>query len=283
MTDYSKKVREEITNSLVEAIKAGTAPWTRPWAGREAPKNISGREYSGINTLILSVKGLALDGGADPRWATFKQISERGLRVKKGSKGTHVTLWKPLTDELNEVVAVVQRFFTVFHASQVEGITKYTPPPLNEFEAHETAEKIISASGAEIIYGGARAFYQPSTDSIHMPPKGDFISATGYYSTLLHELTHWTGHSSRLKRDIYGGKHSTAYAREELVAEIGSMFISCAAKIPQSEEVFNNHASYVDGWLECIKNDPNAIFKAAADANRAADYILTKAGVKYVD
>ena len=284
MTDYSKKVREEITNSLVEAIKAGTAPWTRPWRGREAPKNISGREYSGINTLLLTIKGLQLDGGTDPRWMTFHQAEEHGLRVKKGAKGAHVTLWKPLTetDEQNnsKVVAVVQRFFTVFHASQVEGIAEYTPPPVNEIKAHETAEKIISASGAEIIFSGGRAFYQPSTDSIHMPPKGDFFNATGYYSTLLHELTHWTGHSSRLKRNIYGGKHSTAYAREELVAEIGSMFISCAAKIPQSEEVFQNHASYVDGWLECIKNDSNALFKAAADANRAADFILTKAGIK---
>ena len=273
-----KKVREEITNCLVEAIKAGTAPWTRPWRGSEAPKNISGREYSGINMLILTVKGLELDGGRDPRWLTYCQANERGMKIKKGAKGTHVTLWKPMTDEQDEIVAVVQRFFTVFHASQVEGIGEYTPPPVNEIEAHETAEKIISASGAEIIYGGGRAFYQPSTDSIHMPPKGDFINATGYYSTLLHELTHWTGHKSRLNRDIYGGKHTTAYAREELVAEIGSMFISCAAKIPQSDDVFQNHASYVDSWLECIKNDQNAIFKAAADANRAADYILK--GVK---
>ena len=271
-----KNVREEITNSLVDAIKAGTAPWTRPWRGGEAPKNISGREYSGINTLILTVKGMELDGGLDPRWMTYCQANERGLKIKKGAKGTHVTLWKPITedDEQDKVVAVVQRFFTVFHASQVEGITEYTPPTVNEIEAHETAEKIISASGAEIIYGGGRAYYQPSTDSIHMPPKEDFINATGYYSTLLHELTHWTGHSSRLNRNLSGGKHTTAYAREELVAEIGSMFISCAAKIPQSEEVFQNHASYVDGWLECVKNDPNAIFKAAADANRAADYIL---------
>ena len=265
----------------MEAIKAGTAPWTRPWLGREAPKNISGREYSSINTLILTVKGLALDGGTDPRWMTYHQAKEHGLRVKKGAKGTHVTLWKPIVDaDEQEIVAVVQRFFTVFHASQVDGIAEYTPTPVNEIEAHETAEKIISASGAEIIYGGGRAFYQPSTASIHMPPKGDFINATGYYSTLVHEFTHWTGHSSGFKRDLSGGKYTTSYAREELVAEIGSMFISCAAKIPQSEEVFQNHASYVDGWLECIKNDSNAIFKAAADANRAADYILTKAGIK---
>jgi antirestriction protein ArdC len=276
-----KNVREEITNSLVDAIKTGTAPWTRPWRGGEAPKNISGREYSGINTLILTVKGLELDGGLDPRWMTYCQANERGMKIKKGAKGTHVTLWKPIT-EANEqeekIVAVVQRFFTVFHASQVEGITEYTPPTVNEIEAHETAEKIISASGAEIVYGGARAYYQPSTDSIHMPPKEDFISATGYYSTLLHELTHWTGHSTRLNRNISGGRYSQTYAREELVAEIGSMFISCAAKIPQSDDVFQNHASYVDSWLECIKNDQNAIFKAAADANRAADYILK--GVK---
>ena len=276
-----KNVREEITNTLVDAIKAGTAPWTRPWRGREAPKNISGREYSGINTLILTVKGLELDGGLDPRWMTYCQANERGMKIKKGAKGTHVTLWKPITEDYEQeekIVAVVQRFFTVFHASQVEGIDEYTPQPVNEIEAHETAEKIISASRAEIIYGGGRAYYQPSTDSIHMPPKGDFINATGYYSVLLHELTHWTGHSSRLNRNITSGKYTQTYAREELVAEIGSMFISCAARIPQSDEVFQNHASYVDSWLECIKNDPNAIFKAAADANRAADYILK--GVK---
>ena len=276
-----KNVREEITNTLVDAIKAGTAPWTRPWRGGEAPKNISGREYSGINTLILTVKGLELDGGLDPRWMTYCQANERGMKIKKGAKGTHVTLWKPITEDYEQeekIVAVVQRFFTVFHASQVEGIDEYTPQPVNEIEAHETAEKIISASRAEIIYGGGRAYYQPSTDSIHMPPKGDFINATGYYSVLLHELTHWTGHSSRLNRNITSGKYTQTYAREELVAEIGSMFISCAARIPQSDEVFQNHASYVDSWLECIKNDPNAIFKAAADANRAADYILK--GVK---
>ena len=219
-----------------------------------------------------------MDGGTDPRWMTFHQAEEHGLRIKKGAKGTHVTLWKPITEadeqDNSKVVAVVQRFFTVFHASLVEGIGEYTPPTVNEIEAHETAEKIISPSGAEIIYGGGRALYQSSTDTIHMPPKGDFISATGYYSTILHELTHWTGHSSRLKHDIYCGKHTTAYAREELVAEIGSVFISCAAKIPQSEEVFNNHASYVDERLECIKSGSNVIFKATADANRAADYIL---------
>ena len=284
--DYTKKIREEITSSLVEAIKSGTAPWTRPWQGREAPKNVSGREYSGINTLILTVKGMELDGGRDPRWLTFCQANERGLKIKKGAKGTHVTLWKPFIESNEEdakdtkIVAVIQRFFTVFHASQVEGIDEYTPPPVNEFEAHETAEKIIRASQAKIFYGGGEAYYQPQNDFIQMPPKGDFRTSTGYYSVLLHELTHWTGHSSRLKRNLTGGRSSQTYAREELVAEMGSMFISCAAKIPQSEEVFQNHASYVDGWLECIKNDPNAIFKAAADANRAADYILKNAGIQ---
>ncbi|MBQ6002310.1 MAG: DUF1738 domain-containing protein [Synergistaceae bacterium] len=165
---------------------------------------------------------MELDGGKDPRWITFHQASERELKVKKSTKGTRVTLWKPLTeaDEQDKIVAVIQRFFTIFHASQVKGISEYTPPPINEIEAHETAEKIITASGATILYGGGRAFYQPSTDSIHMPPKGEFI------------LTHWTGYSSRLKRDIYAGRSLAPYAREELVAEIGNVFISSASKIP---------------------------------------------------
>ena len=274
MNEKLKEYREEITAKLVEAIKAGTAPWQMPWNGRSAPQNgISGRMYRGINQIILMAKGAKIDGGEDPRWVTFKQASEKGWKVKKGSKGTHVVLWKPYgtkdeeTGEI-EITGVMQKFFTVFHATQIDGIGKYEPAELNEIEAYDKAEEIIRNSGAKIYYGGGSAYYSPTKDYIQLPIKGDFKSTEGYYSTLLHELTHWTGHASRLNR----GFGNEAY--EELVAEIGSMFVSSSAGIPQTEGEFQNHASYVDSWLTAIKHDPNALFKAAADANRAADYLL---------
>ena len=162
----------------------------------------------------------------------WKQSRQVQLHVHvRGREGKHPKTYQAenirasIHEDDEKIVAVMQRFFTVFHASQVEGIDEYTQQQVNEIEAHETAEKIISASNA-------------------------------------------------LKRNLTGERYSRTYAREELVAEIGSMFISCAAKIPQGDEVFQNHASYVDSWLEYIKDDPNAIFKAAADANRATDYIL---------
>ena len=281
MNEALEKFKGEIVQKLVSAIEQGTAPWQRPWRGREAHQNaVTGRLYTGINQLALEMKSMDIDGGHDPRWLTFNQAKEKGWKIKKGSKGTHVTLWKPIVDEAlpegDNVIAVWEKVFTVFHASQIEGIGEYVIPEINEIEANDRAEQIISSSGARIEYGGGRAFYRPSEDFIRIPPKEDFITAEGYYSTLLHELIHWTGHSSRLNRDQSGWKHSSSYAFEELVAEIGSIFVACSARIPQSEEHFKNHASYVDGWLSIIKSDKNALFRAVAAANRAADYLIKK-------
>ena len=199
------------------------------------------------------------------------------------AKGTRVLLWKPTigTDEHGnrEITAVLQRTFTVFHASQIEGIPDYIPPKLNIIEAHEKAERIIANSGAEIVFGGGEAFYSPSGDYIQMPPKTDFRTAEGYYSTFLHELVHFTGHPSRLDRAQRCGRFSKDYAFEELIAEMGSLFIASTAGIPQSETEFQNHASYIDSWLSNLRNDNMYIFKAATEASKAAGYLLSRANI----
>ena len=282
MNETLTKFREETTTRIIEAIKAGTAPWQRPWNGSYGAQNaISHRLYNGINQILLMFEGMKIDGGTDPRWLTFKQASDNGWKVKKGSKGTHVTLWKPIIkakeNELDddEVLGVMQRVFTVFHASQIDGISEYKPVQPNEIKSHERAEQIITNSKAKINYGGNEAFYSPSGDYIQLPVKSDFKSTESYYSTALHELVHWTGHSSRLDRkleDYHIAKNNRAF--EELIAEIGSMFVSCEAGIQQSEGEFQNHASYVDGWISYLEKDSNAIFKAAAQASKAADFLL---------
>ena len=275
MNKAVQEFREELTGKIIQAIQDGTAPWQRPWNGREAHQNaLTKRQYTGINQLALSIKGMEFDEGKDPRWLTFKQASDNGWKIKKGSKGTHVTLWKPFVDEKNEISAVWEKVFTVFHASQIDGIGEYVPPEINEIESHEKAEEIIRNSNADIQYGGGSAFYRPSEDFIQMPPKDDFKSMENYYSTLLHELTHWTGHSSRLNRNQNGGKYSKDYAFEELIAEMGSMFVVSSAGIIQTDGEFQNHASYVDSWLKNLKRDSNYIFKAAAEANKAANFLL---------
>ena len=280
--------REEITAKIITALETGTAPWQQPWNGAEGPQNgITKHQYSGINTIILSLAMMTMDGDKkrDPRWYTFRQVAqqENGSYVRKGERGTKVLLWRPTisTDEngKREITSVLQRTFTVFHASQIEGIPDYVPPKLNIIEAHEKAERIINDSGARINFGGGEAFYKPSEDYIQMPPKTDFKSAEGYYSTFLHELVHFTGHPSRLDRVQRCGKFSADYAFEELIAEMGALFIASSAGIPQSETEFQNHASYIDSWLGNLRNDNRYIFKAAAEASKAAGYLLRRAGI----
>ena len=286
MASKTTDFREEITEKIITAIENDTAPWQQPWNGAEAPQNgITKHQYNGINTVILSLAmmGMDWDKRNDPRWLTYRQAQSNDWYVRKGEKGTRVILWKPTigTDEHGnrEITAVLQRTFTVFHASQIEGIPDYVPPEINIIEAHEKAEKIIANSGAKIVFGGGEAFYSPSKDYIQMPPKTDFRTAEGYYSTFLHELVHFTGHPSRLDRAQRCGRFSKDYAFEELIAEMGSLFIASSAGIPQSETEFQNHASYIDGWLSNLRSDNMYIFKAAAEASKAAGYLLKKAGI----
>lgn len=291
MAEVKKPFHEVVAERLIEQLKAGTAPWQRPWdagePGAYMPMNpTTGKRYKGINALQLMAQERN-----DSRWLTYKQAVAAGAQVRKGEKGTPIQYWKfseeqnklddngrPVKDAQGEPVKVtvmLERprvfFATVFNAEQVDGL-----PPMQRkeqtWDAIERAEKIIAASGAVIRHdGGARAFYRSSTDDIHLPDRGQFATAADYYGVKLHELGHWTGHGSRLDRDLGHPFGSEEYAKEELRAEIASMIIGDELGIGHDPE---QHAAYVGSWIKALEDDPLEIFRASSDAEKIHDYVL---------
>jgi antirestriction protein ArdC len=281
---------QEVTDRIIAALEAGTPPWRRPWdpdkaGGPAMPRNAAtGQRYRGINVLTLGMSVLAFASG-DPRWATYKQAEDRGWQVRKGERGTTGYFFKRLElrddtkpDDDEDAVRRIPllRAFTLFHASQIDGIPDFIPPTIEEapWRAPEAAEIIIANSGAIVRFGGERAFYSPATDHIQMPPQSAFATAEGFCGTLLHETCHWSGGPTRLNRDLRNHFGSHDYAREELRAEIGQMMISGELGIAVSDDDFSNNAAYVASWLEKLRSDRKEIFRAAADAQRIADYLL---------
>ena len=233
----------------------------------------------------------------DPRWMTYRQAAELAWQVRKGEKGTQIEFWevKAGRDTRSEPIRagdgdghqpadepdegrgnrLIHRVYTVFNAKQIEGIPEWTPNERTVFEVVEAAEQILKNSGATILHDQAdRAFYNRSSDSIHLPPKQAFKDAAGYYGTALHELAHWTGHPSRLDRATLNETYrfgDISYAKEELRAELASVFLAAERGIPHDPE---QHAAYVSSWINVLKQDKNEIFRAAHDASRAADFLL---------
>jgi antirestriction protein ArdC len=166
------------------------------------------------------------------------------------------------------------RAFTLFHASQIDDIPPYVPPTVEEapWRAPEAAEIILANSGAVVRFGGDKAFFSPTTDHIQMPPQAAFATAEKYCGVLLHEMSHWTGAESRLNRDLRNRFGSHDYSREELRAEISQVMICTELGISDCD--FSNNAAYLTSWLEKLRSDRKEIFRAAADAQRIADYLL---------
>lgn len=291
-SNLNKAYRIEITKKIIEALKNGTAPWQKPWEGDYRPINATtGTRYRGINSLLLSLIGEELDKGGDPRWATYLQAQKNGWRIKKNSKATQITFWKPIEvqpenenedDNISQSkTKFVMKRFNVFHASQIEGIPPYAvPKQMESDERSERIEEIISNSGADIRHGGFRAFYSPSGDFIQMPERVYFVNVESYYATLLHELSHWTAHEKRLNRHLSAFKGSLEYANEELIAEISSMFLCSALEIAQTQEHFDNHAAYVGSWIKILGSDHNAIFKASSEAEKITDFLMNFSSTK---
>lgn len=283
---------EQVAAKLIEQLEQGTAPWQKPWQPGELrlPYNpTTGKEYKGMNTLWLEMQGRS-----DPRWMTYNQAGAEGAQVRKGEKGCHIVYWKfndekKLTDDQGKPVIDPEtgkqktinvqlerpRSFTavVFNAEQIDGL-----PPLearqirSEPERNARAETILANSGADIRHQeGNRAFYSPSTDRITLPERGQFPTSDNYYATALHEVGHWTGHPSRLDRDLSNPFGSEGYAREELRAEIASLMIGERLEIGHDP---SQHAAYVGSWVKALKEDPKEIFRAAADAERIAGYVM---------
>jgi antirestriction protein ArdC len=279
---------QEVTHRIIAALEAGTPPWRRPWdpdkaGGPAMPRNAAtGQRYRGINVLTLGMSALAFSSG-DPRWATYKQAEDRGWQVRRGEHGTTGFFFKRLElrddtkpDDDEDAVRRIPllRAFTLFHASQIDGIPDYIPPTIAEapWRAPEAAEIILANSGAVIRIGGDRAFYLPATDHIQLPPQSAFATAEKFCGVLLHEMSHWSGAASRLNRDLRNPFGSHDYACEELRAEIGQMMVCGELGIADCD--FSNNAAYVASWLEKLRSDRKEIFRAAADAQRIADYLL---------
>lgn len=274
-------VYEIVTERIIAQLEAGTIPWRRPWQGVDMPANVvSGKPYSGINTILL-----AFAGYQSPWWATMKQGNKLGGRVRKGERSTMVTFWKLLerTDEAGTKKNVpMLRYYRVFNVEQFEGLElpakRGAVKPTESVEPIPAAQAIADgyADGPETIHGGDRACYTPKADRITLPNSEAFESMEAYWATRFHEMGHSTGHSSRLDR--FDGETrlspfgSPDYSREELVAEFCSAFLSAVAGIDQTTE--GQSASYIASWIKRLKDDPKLVVNAAGKGQKAANRIL---------
>jgi antirestriction protein ArdC len=283
-----RDIHAEITNKLIAAIEANPGTPVMPWRRSAGPlfmpvNALTGNAYSGINVVSLWVSAEA-QSYATPIWATYRQWSELGCQVRKGEKSSLVVFYKEYDSEPDPDIADdngkrrVARASCVFNASQVDGFTApAAPQPLGPVERLQAVDAFIAATGARIEHGGERAFYRPSTDHIQMPDEGLFCGTDtmsrgeAYYAVLAHELTHWSGASIRLGRDMGKRFGDAAYAAEELVAEIASAFLCAELGITQDTRA--DHAQYLAHWLKLLKDDSRAIFTAAAKASEAVAYL----------
>ena len=277
----------EVTARIIAELEAGRFPWVQPWSSTTAapglPCNaVTGRRYSGINILLLW--GAVIERAyASQGWLTFRQAQEAGGCVRKGERGTTVVYADRFTPEQERerarsdgddprTIPFLKRF-TLFNIDQCDGLPErlaVSAPPLPERATMPVAEALIEASGADFRIGGSKAYYAPGADYVQVPPQPAFHHQIDYYRTALHELGHWTGHSSRLGRDQSHPFGSAEYAREELCAELASAYLCAALGIVPTVR----HADYLAFWLEVLRADPRAIFRAASHASRAADYLL---------
>jgi antirestriction protein ArdC len=281
-------VYSRVTAKIIADLEKGVRPWFKPWNAEHAagritrPLRASGQPYKGINVLMLW--GAAeLKGFACPIWMTFRQAQELGAHVRKSEHGSLVVYADKITrtetgddgEESSREIAFMKGY-TVFNCEQIEGLPPHfyatATPPKSDMERIADAESFAANTGATVRHGGNQAYYSITNDYVQMPPFECFRDAESYYATLLHELTHWTRHEKRLNRE-FGRKRwgDAGYAAEELVAELGSAFLS--ADLGITPEPRDDHSSYLASWLEVLKNDNRAIFSAAAHAQRAADFL----------
>lgn len=290
-TSNRKDVYAEVTNQIIEQLEAGVRPWHKPWnaeyaAGRiTRPLRHNGENYQGINILMLWAEAESKGFGC-PYWLTFQQAKQLGGNVRKGEKGSMVvyanTFKKKEENEAGEEQERDIPFlkqYSVFNAEQCDGLPAHfellVKPPQDDMTRLEHAEAFFASTQAEIREGGTKAYYSISSDHIQMPHFKTFRDAESHAATLSHELIHWTRHQSRLDREL-GRKRwgDEGYAMEELVAELGAAFLS--ADLSLTPELREDHASYIDNWLEVLKQDKRAIFTAASLASKAVEYLLSR-------
>jgi len=304
-----KDYYEEITNKIIKALENNTRPWVQPWDGGmlPIPKRHNSTAYQGINMLILWQE--AGEGGySSPYWMTFKQAKILGGNVRKGETGATIFYAGTISanndnndnndnhnrskesgdrekkEEQKPSFKKFMKSYKVFNANQIEGLPEEyyksqivednnLSQNLKEHHPLLKLEEFIQNTKADIRYGGIKAYYKPSTDYIQIPEIKLFKNSNSYYSTICHELTHWSGSKERLNRDL-GGKRfgDRGYAMEELVAELGAAFLSSSLGI--NPDIREDHAPYIASWLKVLKSDKRAIFNAASLAQSASNYLL---------
>lgn len=287
-------VHEHITSQIIEAMKSAKdfqLPWNAPGLG--LPSNVYTRSsYNGINILSLWAASMNKQYSSN-RWATYKQWQCMGAQVRKGQKGNPIVIYKPLitsgdigsapdmgSDDTDRPKALL-RSATVFNEDQVVGLENppplLDPPEIEPLDKLELVDAYISNTGAVIKTGGSSAYYSPKNDIIAMPEAERFIGTDtsspteSYYSTLLHELPHWTGNDKRCPRDLSGRFGDQSYAMEELIAELGAAFLCAQLKV--SSVPRQDHADYLANWIKVLSNDVKAIFWASAKASQAVTYL----------
>ena len=282
-------VYSEVTSRIIAELEAGRVPWVQPWgkslhgASVGLPVNAqTGKTYSGINILLLWGQVLERDFAAQS-WLTYKQAQTLGGNVRKGETSTTIVYADSFTPKGERKAAREEnrdpqripflKRYRVFNIDQCDDLPRnlYAQAPgLPQCEQLPNAEKLIKATAADFRIGGNRAFYVPSEDYIQVPPQPLFRAQIDYYRTCFHELGHWTGAKHRLDRPMETSKGSKLYAREELVAEMTSAFVCASLGIVPTVR----HADYIGAWLDVLRADDKAIFRAASKASKAADYIL---------
>lgn len=276
----SLNVYEMVTERIIKQLEQGTIPWQKPWTGVRsgAFNRVSKKSYSLINQAILEKPG---------EYATFKQWKDLGGHVKKGAKSEIVVFWKIIdVEEKNDKGEIEKkklpllRYYNVFHISQVEGVEPLKEKLNTEIEPIEEADRIIKdyVDREHITFKECisdKAFYRPMTDTVVVPLKEQYKNINSFYQVAFHEITHSTGAQKRLDRDIkelapFG---SEIYSKEELVAELGSAFLINHLGI-ETEGTFQNSASYIESWLQVLRNDNKFIVSASSKAEKAVNYIL---------
>lgn len=271
---------EHITDRITALLEQGTVPWHKPWKARTGlPRNfVSQKPYRGINVFLLIAMSYE-----SPLWLTFRQVSQLGGTVRKGEKACPVVFWKQTTVEDKESGEPKKkrllRFYHVFNVTQCDGLKNCTAPVETPANGVCKPEEIVANMPQPplVKHGMTHAYYSPREDCVGLPTRERFERTEDYYSTVFHELVHSTGHEKRLKRATpteSAGFGSNPYCKEELIAEMGAAFLCGQAEI--GERTIDNSAAYLKGWLEQLRHDKMLMVHAAAQAQRAADFILGK-------
>ena len=278
-------IRQTITEKIIAIIEAGATATGPRWirgAGGGLPRNARTNDpYRGINVLLLWAEAAERHYESN-LWLTYKQAETMGAQVRKGEKSVMCVYYSEIQNKVedqqhdqDEVKTFMMcKPFWLFNVAQIDGLPAdcTNPEATAESSPIQEAEKILTGSGAEIHHGFDAAFYVPSKDQICLPHRQRFTTIENYYATALHELTHWSGHDTRLNRQFGRRFGDDAYAFEELVAELGAAFM--VGQLGMADATIEAHASYLDSWLKVLKSDKQAIFTAASQAAKASDFIL---------